>query len=114
MNQPPRLVSNLPLERLWRDNEWLDALRARDLRADDIRDLLRLGQVQFVVADCSKPIQWIPLNDCYDFWKREVLRHLPDPATTAYLKHLPDEYCYFASEWRSSDIERLVVLEMHH
>jgi hypothetical protein len=86
----------------------------RWMTVDHIACLLRFGQVQFVVADVGLPFLWIPLGNCYDFWKREVQPHLVAPESKVSLDDYPGGYCYLASEWSNRDGAPTIVCERHH
>src|SRR4051812_29038701 len=105
-----RIVTQMPLAGLWRDGVFTTASRIRSLTAEDIANLLRVGRIHFVIADIGTPPHWIPFNDCYDFWKRELQPHLAAPASRAALDAFPSGYCYFASEWSGGD-KPIVVCE---
>jgi hypothetical protein len=114
MDASLKVVTRLPLEELWTDDGFTTTSRTRSLTANDITCLLRCRRVHFVVADLGASPRWIPLNDCYDFWKREALPHLAAQESGIFLNDFPDGYCYFASEWSSRDGAPVVVFEMHH
>ena len=114
MDATLKVVTQLPLTELWRDDGFTTTWRVRWLTADDITSLLRAGRVQFVVADVGVSPRWIPLGECYDFWKREAQPHLAAPESRASLDDFPDGYCYFASEWSSRDGTPIIVCERHH
>jgi hypothetical protein len=108
-------ITKLPLAELWREDGFTTTSRARSLTEDDIKGLLGVGPVQFVVADVGASPRWIPLGECYDFWKTEAQPHLAAPESKVYLDDFPDGYCYFASEWRTQDgAAPIVVCERHH
>lgn len=109
-----KVVNQMPLTELWRDDGFTTTSRIRWLTADDIASLLRGGRVQFVVADVGVSPRWIPLSECYDFWKREALPHLAAPESSTTLDDFPDGYCYFASEWSSQDGAPIIACERHH
>jgi len=113
MHTDKRLVTGLPLESLWNEDGLLDASKRRELTAENIRALLRLGAISFVVADCGLPLVWTAPVDCYDFWKGEVQPHLYDEAKP-HLDDYPDGYFYFAREWQVGASQSVVVLEKHH
>ena len=92
----------------------MSTIKIRDLNASDIVDLLRSGAVRFVIADVGKPYQWIPNNEGYDFWKDEVKEHLAHPGSELALEDFPDEYCYFASEWKTYDGGMVILLSKVH
>ena len=114
MGQNQKVISRLPVEELWAGQRLVSTIKVRDLDASDVVDLLRSGMVSFVVADVGKPYKWIPNNERYDFWKDEVKAHLAAPESEAYLEDFPDEYCYFASEWKSYDGDTIVLLSKAH
>lgn len=109
-----KLISRLPVEELWDGRRLVSTARVRDLAAPDIVDLLRSGAVRFAVADVGRPFEWVPNNKRFDFWKGEVKPHLADPDSRAALEDFPDEYCYFASEWKSSDGGVIILLSKAH
>jgi hypothetical protein len=109
-----RVVAQTPLAELWNDCGVVSDKQLRELNAADIACLLRAGKVQFVVANVGDPLKWIPVVECYDFWKSEAKDHLAEPAAKNYLENFPDAYCYFASEWMSDGEEPIVLLVMSH
>jgi hypothetical protein len=109
-----RIITTLPLSELWDDNGLIEARRSRDLTAYDLRDLLRNGRVRFMVADVGAKPVWIPPGECFRFWKAEVQAHLADPQQRVPLDEFPEAFCYFASEWVTSDGPPVVVLERLH
>jgi hypothetical protein len=109
-----RIVMNLPLRELWRDDGFITAAREKSLTGDDVGQFLASGPVQFVVADVGAPIRWIPAGECFGFWKNEAKSHLASPAG-ASLAEFPGGYCYFASQWKARESEEtIIVLEKHH
>lgn len=109
-----RIVSQTPLTEIWDARRIVSAKEIRELNVSDIAELLHNGKVQFVVAKVGEPLKWISPDDCYSFWKSELKIHLADPATNNYLESFPDNYCYFASEWKSDESEPIVLLTMSH
>ena len=114
MDATLKVVTQLPLTELWDGDGFATTSRVRWLTAEDIASLLRAGRVQFVVADVGASPRWIPLRECYDFWKSETQPHLAAPESRASLDAFPDGYCYFASEWSSRDGAPIIVCERHH
>jgi hypothetical protein len=110
--QTMRSIDRLPLEQLFRDGERLDAKRGRALVHDDIRELLRGGALEFVVANVGSPLRWISCDECFDFWKREAGRRIADPRGFS-LNDFPDGMAYVASEWLGDQLP-IVLLEAHH
>ena len=114
MNPEPKTISSMPVKEIWEGQKLASNIKLRDVGVTVIKDLLHLGSVQFVVANIGKSFEWIPNNEGFDFWKTEVKSHLAKPESKAFLENFPDEYCYFASEWRSFDGERIILLSKMH
>ncbi len=114
MDAKLRVVTHLPLQELWRDDGFLTTARDQSLTEEGVRKLLASGPVQFVVVDVGAAPRWIPLKDCFAFWKGEVQPHLAEEQR-AFLDEFPSAYCYFASLWNGADAATpLIVLEKHH
>ncbi|HKX32497.1 MAG TPA: hypothetical protein VJ302_32725 [Blastocatellia bacterium] len=114
MNPRDRVVTRLPLEQLWTDDGELSATRGRRLDREAIRELLRRGLVQFVVADIGEPLRWIPPPECFTFWKTAVAAHLAE-MESFNLDDFPEGRVQVASEWSVPGAEHpVIVLEMHH
>src|SRR3954454_17586936 len=111
MQPSQRIVTRLPLAELWNDEGIVSSSRYRDLVTRDITSLLRMGAVEFVVADVGHPLQWIPAAETFRFWKSEVKIHITDPNSRARLGDFPGAYFYYASEWRTADEKPIIVLE---
>jgi hypothetical protein len=108
-----RVVTQLPLRELWRDDGFSTTTRGKSLTFDDVREFLASGTVQFVVADVGVAPRWIPASECFDFWRNEIKAHLAS-GTKAALNEFPGGYCYFASQWEEGTTAPIVVLEKHH
>lgn len=108
-----RVVTQLPLRELWRDDGFSTTTRGKSLTHDDIRTFLASGPVHFVVADVGVVPRWIPASQCFDFWKNEAKPHLASGAK-ASLNEFPDGYCYFASQWEGEANAPILLLEKHH
>ncbi len=109
-----RQVSKMPLTELWNESGVVTAHKVRDLGSSEIVAMLPAGKVRFVVADIGHHLQWISLEDCYEFWKSEVKLHLAHPEAEIYLEDFPAEYCYSASEWKTDAGEPIVLLMKSH
>jgi hypothetical protein len=109
-----KIVTHLPLDELWVGPRLVSTIKVRDLAGNAIREMLRSSSIRFAVADVGRPLQWIPDNETFDFWKTEVKPHPADPEARAVLEQFPDSYCYFASEWKSYDGETIVLLSKAH
>jgi hypothetical protein len=109
-----RIVSQTPLHELWNTCGIVSDKELCKLRAADIARLLRMGKVQFVVADIGSPLNWVPVDKCYSFWKSEVKNHLADSVVNKSVEDFPDQYCYFASAWEAKGGEPIILLVMSH
>lgn len=108
-----RVVTQLPLDESWDDAGPVAAMPSRDLTATDIATLLRAGPVRFVVANIGSPLRWVPVGECFRFWKAEVRSRVAGPGG-AYLEDFPGGYCSFASEWAAGDGPPVVLLAVTH
>ena len=91
--------------------------RVRELSAADIAALLddRTNLPCFVVDDPGLPPHWVPIEQSYAFWKREVKPRVADPtASRWYREDFPGKYFYRASQWRSGSGGVVVLLERSH
>jgi hypothetical protein len=109
-----RIVTSLPLIELWDDRGAVAADRVGDLTGAQVRELLKLGPVQFVMVDVGHRPEWISEADCYAFWRMRLSGNIADPSQPAYLDDFPGGYFYFASLWSTADGSRIVVLERQH
>src|SRR6266404_9389569 len=108
MNPELRIVTQMPLHELWNDHGVVRADMVRYLSSSDIIELLREGSVRFVIADVGHRLQWVSPTVSYDFWKSEAKMHIAEPNIKLSLEDFPDEYCYFATEWRADDGKPIV------
>jgi len=109
-----KIVTRLLLEGLWDEKGPVTAKRGEPLAEEDLTELLRAPSAQFVVADVGASLLWVPVKDCFSFWKDEVRPHLAEPGSRAVLDSFPGNYCYFASEWDTDGASKIVVLEKRH
>ena len=109
-----RIVTTIPLESLWTDEEQIEASRERYLTAADLTEMLKMHPVEFIVADVGAPLKRISVDKCYEFWESEVRRHLLNPHGKVDRSKLPDDYGYLASEWSGRIGVPIVLLEKIH
>ena len=107
-----RIVTELPLQELWREDGFTSS-RGRSLSPNDITTLLRLGPVQFVVVGEGSPPYWVPLQDCERFWNEEDPESYLGPAPNANSDGCPDGSCFLASEWGKDGGVPVVVFEVY-
>jgi hypothetical protein len=115
MLQQHRVVISTPVTELWNEAGDLDVSRRRNLSREQVREIMDGGNPTFVVADVGFPLTFIPIEECYAFWKAEVAPHLiDDPEAKIYLEHFTDEYGYLASEWIGDNKTQIILLEKYH
>ena len=114
MDPNQKIVTQLPLSELWVGSRLISTIKCRDLDSAAVVELLRAQPVRFVVADVGKPLDWIPNNETYDFWKTEARDHLAKNDGPNYLETFPGGYCYFASEWKSYEGDKIILLSKAH
>lgn len=117
LNPAERIVTQMPLERLWDDQRELTYVRGSGVGSERIRELLRTGRVRFVVAYCGEKLRWIQQEDLHRYWKTVVQPHLVEPTESELgrcLEDFPDEFCFIATEWGDADQVPVILLEMQH
>ena len=114
MNFSVKIVTQIPLDTIWTSETELKSERVCYLTADTIKDLLRQGQVNFIIADVGLKLTWVDKNQCFDFWKLEVEKHLATDINVIYIDNFPDNYAYLASEWMDDGPTPIILLEKMH
>ncbi len=114
MDPKLRIVTSLPLSELWDVTNGVYK-KHREIGTHELRELLKIESVQFVIADSGHKLEWIDTSNCFIFWKDAVQRHLAQPDQHCTLEDFPDNFFYFASEWRHVPSNTCVVLlEKYH
>ena len=115
IKQDQKIITSLPLESIWYEEEEINALKVGYVSFSEIENYLRLSKVRFVVANVGDELHWIELDKCFQFWKDEVKPHLASDLDKIYLDNFPDHYAYVASNWRQEDAAMpIVLLERYH
>jgi len=114
MDNDKKLVTQIPLTRLWKDEEDVVAKRSRYLTTENIKQVLKEFPVEFVIADIGCKLQWIGLDASFDFWKTELRSHLINDRDNIDLDQFPDNYAYVASQWFGECQNMIILLEKHH
>jgi len=107
-----KAISQMPLCQLWTEDGVVDAQHGRMLTIADIKTILRSGSVLFVIADVGCPPEWIPIDQCFHFWK-SVKGNITDEKRFR-LKDYPGEFVYSAMEWNTESGKLIILLEMYH
>jgi hypothetical protein len=114
MNPKDRIVLKIPVEKIWDDQTELDLERVSYLSKMELIQILRNGQVQFVLADVGKKLMWIDQSSCYSFWKNEIQPHFVENPFRIFLNQFRNEYAYLASQWRGITNAPVILLEKLH
>ncbi len=109
-----KIVTQLPLINLWKDKENIFAHREKYLSADDIKEVIKMYPVEFVVANAGEKLKWISYDKSFDFWKTELKPHLANIINKIDLDSFPDNYAYVASEWTREMQTPIILLEKYH
>ena len=113
MRPDQRIVTKTPLTELWDDTGPLLGQRIRNLDQNALSELVGAVPVQFVVADCGSKLNWIPMQEGFEFWKT-IRPQVANPRKPIRLEQFPNETAYIASEWHGRTAECLILLETHH
>ena len=89
MNPSRRIVIRIPLDNIWTSENELKSKRASYLSGDAIKELLKKGQVHFIVANGGDKLIWISSGQCFKFWKTEVQEHLAPDYDNINLDNIP-------------------------
>jgi len=111
MNAPlaRRVVTRLPLARLWDEHAFLPHVRERALYENDAAERVRQGVALLVVAELGEPLRRVPPGQARAFWKHEIEPRLLPPGTPL----LPGaEYGYAASLWSAAEARPILLLEV--
>jgi len=114
MNFSDKIVTSIPLDFIWTEQGKVHVTRGSYLTIDDIKQLLNKTIVQFVVADVGQELKWVDKSECFDFWKREVKRHLAHGPDKIDLTAYPNHYAYLASGWTGESESPIILLEKVH
>ena len=103
-----RVVTRLPLARLWDEHAFLPHLRERALYEEDAAELLPDARV--AIAELGEPLRWLARGQTRAFWTHEAAPRLIPPGTPL----LPGaEYGYAASLWTAEEARAVLLLEVH-
>lgn len=107
-------MTGIPINCLWTDQEELSETRISYLNKESIKQLLAQGQKTFVVAEVGRKLKWIAPENCYEFWKKEVITHLADDYEDNCIDSFPEGYAFIASEWTGTNNDPIILLEKYH
>ena len=109
-----KIVTKIPLECLWTEEEELDFERQKYLNGEEIKEILKAGPVRLIVADVGQKLKWIPLDKCFERYKKEIKEHIIDHLENIDLEKFKYNFAYIASLWTDKANKKVVVLEQVH
>ena len=104
------IIAQIPIKKIINSKSLNLDTRIRYLNKDDISELIKFENVEFVIAEIGKPFLWIE-KDIFKFWKEELKNHIANP-NEFFVEDFENEYAYIASLW--SENPYIVLLEKHH
>lgn len=104
-----RVVTHLPLARLWDEHVFLPHARARTLYEDDAAEQIREGLRRLAIAELGEPLRWMPAGQARAFWAHEAAPRLVPPGTPVLAG---PGYGYTASLWLAEDARPVLLLEV--
>ena len=108
-----RIVARLPLKEIWDEKGALPGGRLRFLDKNLIAELLRMGRVQFLVANLGDHLKWISTHQRFQHWNK-IKGRIAEHDRPILLHEFPGQTAYLASEWRGRNNEVLILLEAIH
>ncbi len=105
-----RVVTHLPLPRLWDEHAFLPHTRQLALYEEDAAAHVRDATARLVVAELGEALRWLPAGQSRAFWTHEAEPRLIPPGTPL----LAGGYGYAASLWTAEDARPILLLEVHH
>lgn len=112
MNDNDKIVTNFPINELFKNNKKLACIK-RQLNKDEIIETIQTQPIEFVIADIGLKLIWIDIQDCYNFWKKEVSNNLAFEERIN-LENFHNNYCFLASKWKYPNEEIVILLEKFH
>ena len=73
-----RIVDKIPLEKVWNKNKIISREKLKYLKCEDVKTLLKQGEVQLVLANIGFPLDWISIDKNFDFFKTELKNKIMD------------------------------------
>lgn len=98
-----KIVTKLPIEKLWNENNYIDSTREKNLTKNELINIIKKSPLKFVIADIGHKLKWIPLDKCYKFWKLEIKDNLIKIYDKIELESFPSDYAYLASKWTAQN-----------
>jgi hypothetical protein len=114
MELTKKIVTEFPLNHLWTSEKILEAERDSYLTRQDIKQILKVQPVTFVVANVGESLKWITNDDSYSFWKNQAQEHIADDVEHIEIDNCPDQYAFIASKWNNNEQVTIILLEKIH
>lgn len=114
MESSKKIVTEIPLKKLWNDKGIISVRRDRYLTRGDLVELLKATPVEFVIANIGNNLKWIPKNSCYKVWSSSIKKQVVQAINKFELNQFPNGWAYVASEWSGEIQTPIVLLEKYH
>ncbi|QES87374.1 hypothetical protein [Rhizosphaericola mali] len=108
-----KIVTEIPLEKLWNEKYEIGSQRIRILNKKDIQSIIKVQPIVFAIADVGRKIEWIDLAECFNVWKK-VKSQIVENSNCIQLEDFPENIAYIASEWIDERGATLILLEKYH
>ena len=94
----------------------------RNLKLQEITELLGLENIKFAEIQINGDISWIEVEDIQHFWEGQVKPYLCKTLNPKEIKKLAKkknriyakDFCYFAALWEAENLDKIIVLFMAH
>ena len=114
MNISLKTVNELPLTKLWNEDGIIQIKRERNLKKNELTEMLKKYPVEFVIANIGEKLKWISVDKCFDSWKSDIKHRIVDNFEKIDLENYPKEFAYIASEWKGQIQTPIILLEKYH
>jgi hypothetical protein len=112
MDDDDKIITNFPVNELFKSNNKLTCIK-RQLNKDEIIEIIKTQPIEFVIADIGLKLEWIDIQDCYNFWKQEISNNFAFEEPI-HLDNFNNNYCFWASKWKFQNEEIVILLEKLH
>ena len=109
-----KIVTFIPLDSLWTENEEIDANRKAYLNQNEISQLLKNGPVRIAIANIGDKLLWKLSDEFYKIYKADIRDHIIPDSDNIDLTRLKDNYGYLASMWTDKLEIPIILLEKIH
>jgi hypothetical protein len=114
MELSQRIVTKMPMDSIWTENEELKSERKEYLSQNQVSEILKEGPLQFLIADVGNKLIWTKVDECYKMYKSYFKDHILRDVNYINLDDYKDNFCYLASLWIGESKTPVILLEKFH